>query len=160
MPFNDIVKEMAPEVVAALKVLDANGFQIFTDVRIEDCVKPDGNRRRSFSNRGRYAVGALLKNLSSRDGQELRAFPADSFEVQPQVHICSPLTVTNDELNPESFWNKKAAEPEQEHPAELRSGMLPGESESEYLERVTRTDAPGPETVAKEKRRYTKHKRR
>ena len=140
MPFNDIVKEMAPEVVAALKVLDANGFQIFTDVRIEDCVKPDGNRRRSFSNRGRYAVGALLKNLSSRDGQELRAFPADSFAVQPKV-----------EIQPEPWVEPVVtfADPEQT-----------GEGESEYLERVTRTDAPDPETVAKEKRHYTKHKRR
>lgn len=74
MRFDEAVKELSPATVEALRVLESEGFQVFLDVRIEDCTKPDGHRRRTFANRGRYAVGALLKNLSGRERVEFPAF--------------------------------------------------------------------------------------
>lgn len=77
MRFDETVKELSPKTVEALRVLESEGFQICLDVRVEDMTNPDGQRRRTFSNRGRYAVGALLKNLGGRDRVEVPAFTPD-----------------------------------------------------------------------------------
>lgn len=77
MDFNEAVKGLRSEEIEALKVLEASGWQIGLDVRVEDMTKPDGNRRRTFSNRGRYAVAVILKNLGGRDRVEFPAFTPD-----------------------------------------------------------------------------------
>ena len=77
MDFNEAVKGLRSEEIEALKVLEASGWQIGLDVRVEDMTKPDGQRRRTFSNRGRYAVAVILKNLGGRDRVEFPAFTPD-----------------------------------------------------------------------------------
>lgn len=77
MDFNEAVKGLRSEEIEALKVLEASGWQIGLDVRVEDMTKPDGNRRRTFANRGRYAVAVFLKNLGGRDSVEFPAFTPD-----------------------------------------------------------------------------------
>jgi hypothetical protein len=81
MNFDEAVKGLRSEEIRALKVLEASGWQIGMDVRVEDMVNPDGTRRRTFSNRGRYAVAVFLKNLGGCDRVEFPAFTPD-FAVQ------------------------------------------------------------------------------
>jgi uncharacterized protein (DUF362 family) len=77
MNFDEAVKGLRSEEIEALKVLEASGWQVGLDVRVEDMTKPDGTRRRTFSNRGRYAVAVFLKNLGGRDRVEFPAFTPD-----------------------------------------------------------------------------------
>lgn len=77
MDFQEAVKGLRSEEIEALKVLEASGWQVGLDVRVEDMTKPDGQRRRTFSNRGRYAVAVFLKNLGGRDRVEFPAFTPD-----------------------------------------------------------------------------------
>ena len=86
MRFDEAVKGLSPDEVAALQTLEAKGWQLGLDVRVEDMTKPDGERKRTFSNRGRYSVAAFLKNLIGRDRVEFPAFtPAVLEGIAPPV---------------------------------------------------------------------------
>lgn len=78
MDFKEAVKGLAVDEAAALKVLERAGWQIGLEVRIEDMRLPNGMRRRTFSNSGRYALAVFLKNPSRRDVVEVPAFAAES----------------------------------------------------------------------------------
>jgi len=85
MKFDEAVKGLRFEEIEALKVLETSGWQVGLDVRVEDMTKPDGTRRRTFSNRGRYAVAVFLKNLGGRDRVEFPAFtPGMNQGISPE----------------------------------------------------------------------------
>lgn len=92
MDFQEVVKGLSAEEISALKVLESSGWNIGLEVRVDDMKKPDGSRRRTFSNSGRYAVAAFLKNLSGRERVESPAFTSDvvqglTAEAVPVVEI-------------------------------------------------------------------------
>lgn len=123
--FDEIASGLRPDEAAALKTLEANGWQIAIDVRIEDMHKPDGSRRRTFANRGRYAVTALLKNLSSREVPECLAFPA----VMSQTATVEE--VKSEEVEPSMTWIEspgpqiKTDEPDPAEAGETDAGPPP-----------------------------------
>ena len=97
MRFDEAVKGLTVEEVAALRTLEAAGWQLGLDVRVEDMTKPDGERRRTFSNRGRYSVAAFLKNLSGRDRVEFPAFTPELIEgIKPPPVV--PEVVVQEEI--------------------------------------------------------------
>lgn len=136
MKFDEAVKGLRSEEIEALKVLESSGWQVGLDVRVEDMTKPDGTRRRTFSNRGRYAVAVFLKNLGGRDRVEFPAFapgmdkgsepvkesPMDAFETVAEVVGGVELAVdpgATDEANPVESVEVKVDPVSEEKPAKV-----------------------------------------
>lgn len=136
MKFDEAVRGLRSEEIEALKVLESSGWQVGLDVRVEDMTKPDGTRRRTFSNRGRYAVAVFLKNLGGRDRVEFPAFapgmnkgiepvkesPTEAVETVAEVVGGVALTVdlgATDEANPVESVEVKVDPVPEEKPAKV-----------------------------------------
>ena len=80
MNFNDLLTE---EEKAAISVLEAGGFQAFTEAKLEDVRElATGKRRRTFRNQGRYQLVLACRNLS---GRQLQAQATDKhLAVKPE----------------------------------------------------------------------------
>jgi len=94
MRFEDAIGGLSAPEQEALRVLESSGWQIGLDCKLEDMTKPDGNRRRTYSNRGRYAVAVFLKNLSSREPVEVPAFPAVMSKPEPEPAVVEVVSVS------------------------------------------------------------------
>jgi hypothetical protein len=132
MKFDEAVKGLRSEEIEALKVLEASGWQVGMDVRVEDMTKPDGTRRRTFSNRGRYAVAVFLKNLGGRDRVEFPAFTPDLA-----VQGIEPVKEPPPAMEVVEAVAEAGAEAEVE-PIEVKADPVPDEKSAKVFKRKGR----------------------
>jgi len=126
MRFEDAIGGLSAPEQEALRVLESSGWQIGLDCKLEDMTKPDGNRRRTYSNTGRYAVAVFLKNLSSREPVEVPAFPAAMSKPEPEPTVVEVVSVSAGiSVEPEVEVEKAPElepEPEAKKPAKTWGG--------------------------------------
>lgn len=60
-PYGALFLRLSDEVIEALELLDASGFKIFMEAKLEDVREITGRRHRTFRNEGRYDLVAALK---------------------------------------------------------------------------------------------------
>ncbi len=76
----DLETIFTPEEKAALQLLVQRGFEVFTEVRVEDVKELNGTRHRTFRNQGRYDLALMLKHAKGSPKKVVEAIAEKPVE--------------------------------------------------------------------------------